>query len=86
MSFFFQNNILLCGHRSGYLHLHSLSFDNCEVCSEEGKSESLDNLPFQCFDIKHLFEIIVFAIFPRKYLTIVYRVFVINYSATSMAR
>jgi len=30
-----MNSILLCGHRSGYLHLHSLSLDNCELCEEE---------------------------------------------------
>lgn len=43
----FQNNILLCGHQSGYLHLHSLSSGNCELCEQEGTPESRDTLPRQ---------------------------------------
>ena len=68
--FLLQNNILLCGHRSGYLHLHSLSFDDCELFEEEGESELHDILPCHRLKMKQLYEIIVLAIFPRKSLII----------------
>ena len=33
-----QDNRFLCGHKSGYLHLHSLLIERREACDDEGMS------------------------------------------------